>query len=398
MKIFHFYLLCFLTIIFVNNLNAFAQTSEALNSKFYFEENLSIGDDQNPEHLEYLLGSPDLLVTNSKGDIYIADNKYGAIKIFNSEGIYQNNIGSNGRGPGEFMLISAMSILPNDDLLVYDYTLFRATIFDSYGKVKSIIQPKLGPNLNPNKLATFSQDKIVVMQRKFGATRGLISVKDDNLIHIYNSDFSRQLDEFVNVQEMIDINEPFELRFAVGYNNSFSMTDSTLTVAPYFYRGEIYTYAKKGSSWEIEDTLRNYVKSKKPFKPNNDIQFIRDLVMGKIKNYTGGAGIVGSTPNGPISGIMINESLGVFRYNNNKLLHLAFLTIDGKCELYATQFNAAGDVEAQGRVVNLNPGMQPNGYFHTMNFFETDEKNQIYFINYAEEGFTVKRGFIKMRP
>jgi hypothetical protein len=79
---------------------------------------LEIGLPSQP--VEHQLGEPFSVVTDSSGNIYIADESDQSIKTFDREGNYLKSIGGRGRGPGEFMNMSIMTTAGKDTLLIQD--------------------------------------------------------------------------------------------------------------------------------------------------------------------------------------------------------------------------------------------------------------------------------------
>jgi len=93
-----------------------------------FEEELSIGG----EECE-MLARPMLYIADNEGRIFISDYQDQAIKVFDSNGEFIQNIGRQGEGPGEFSNVGRMTFLPDGRLMVTDWGSNRISFFDPEG-------------------------------------------------------------------------------------------------------------------------------------------------------------------------------------------------------------------------------------------------------------------------
>ena len=71
--------------------------------------------------MEYQLGRPKGVLTDSTGNIYIADWASQSIKVFGPDGAYIRTQGRRGRGPSEFQGIHMMARTPDHSLFVMDW-------------------------------------------------------------------------------------------------------------------------------------------------------------------------------------------------------------------------------------------------------------------------------------
>jgi len=98
------------------------------NKAVTLEEDLSIGGQ------EYdMLFRPQKFTVDQKERIYIADYLDQSIKVFDPNGKYIKSIGKKGEGPGEFILIGDLTILPDGRLFVMDRNTRRISLFDTKG-------------------------------------------------------------------------------------------------------------------------------------------------------------------------------------------------------------------------------------------------------------------------
>jgi hypothetical protein len=68
------------------------------------------------------------LEVDDSGRIYVGNGSEKAIQVFDSDGSYLANIGSEGNGPGEFQGILDIGINSNQ-LYAFDFLQFRTTFF-----------------------------------------------------------------------------------------------------------------------------------------------------------------------------------------------------------------------------------------------------------------------------
>lgn len=109
-----------------------AETPLRPNKKVIFERELSIGSEDEAGNV--LLYRPGWYAAGSHGELYIAERQDMEIKVFDSEGRFSSVIGRKGRGPGEFQNIGRLALLPDDRLLVSDWSENRISVFDKKGR------------------------------------------------------------------------------------------------------------------------------------------------------------------------------------------------------------------------------------------------------------------------
>lgn len=92
---------------------------------------LSIGsrDAEGPE----LFGSIAGAVRLSSGVIVVADRKSLELRLFSPTGEHLKTIGRKGGGPGEFQYMSPIQRCAGDSVFVYDFTLWRMSVFSPEG-------------------------------------------------------------------------------------------------------------------------------------------------------------------------------------------------------------------------------------------------------------------------
>ncbi|WP_276130742.1 6-bladed beta-propeller [Balneola vulgaris] len=330
---------------------------------------------------------PTIVVANSEGDIYVADERQGSVLVFDKEGSYIKSIGNKGRGPGEFSKISEMAILPNDEVLVFDFFQRRFTTFSNKGEV---LETKVLPKdvyMYPDYLMYMGENKILSYNRLMEGVRKQIPPEKDFLMHEVSLNDFKVVQSFVPIIHTIDVNKDFE-RYFEGkfYKGLITYRDNILTLAPFFYRGKILQYKKTNGAWKLKKVFEGYRETERVYvEYENPREVIGKGMASNPKQY------------GPLAGIMKNESLGIFQKQNGDYLHLGLLEIGDGQKLYVNLFDEQGELKAHGPVTNLHPGIQKNDFYRRMRFYWMDEQDQLYVIDGAEDGFYVYRGTIELK-
>ena len=103
----------------------------------HLEEDLVIGESEGSE--EYMFSEASDMDVDLEGNIYVLDSKETRIKVFDREGAFLKTIGQKGQGPGEMQSARSLSITPNNEILVSDWSAGALHFFSLDGKfLKSI--------------------------------------------------------------------------------------------------------------------------------------------------------------------------------------------------------------------------------------------------------------------
>lgn len=117
------------------------------------------------QYFEFIMG----IKSDSKGRIYLADQRANRIHVYNSDGEYITGIGREGSGPTEFRGIVEMFIDRNDRLFIYDISNARSVVFEETdgewrpNKFLSIEGTRLGVisgDINDNVILRQSKDQM----------------------------------------------------------------------------------------------------------------------------------------------------------------------------------------------------------------------------------------------
>lgn len=227
-----------------------------------FKEQLVIGGQEDAPK-EYLFGGPEFIETDSEYRIYVATSN-NTIRVFSPEGKHLKTLGGRGRGPGEFLYLSAMAIGADDELIVYDSRSRRLTTFYNLGDsvtTNSFNNPHwLENNIVPLNDGTYAATSSLVSP----SARRILSEhvpgyepihSGNNILYILNQDFSERTHSFFDpYRYMFDREHPLEIKFARSPDFILaSLNDSTLALTHNISNGNIYLINRNnGDIREIE--------------------------------------------------------------------------------------------------------------------------------------------------
>ena len=91
--------------------------------------------------VNYALSAVGGVVVLDDGTIWVGDRHLSAIRRFDVDGLYVDQIGRKGEGPGEFAYPRGMRLLPDGSVVVWDDGQIRISRFDAGGNFLDSFQP-----------------------------------------------------------------------------------------------------------------------------------------------------------------------------------------------------------------------------------------------------------------
>lgn len=82
---------------------------------------------------EYVFGAIGRVSVGGNGEMFVADRQGPVIRMYDREGNFMRNVGSEGRGPGEYSRISGMRTFPDGRLAVWDVNNQRVSVYNRDG-------------------------------------------------------------------------------------------------------------------------------------------------------------------------------------------------------------------------------------------------------------------------
>jgi len=106
---------------------------DAIHGELAPEPSLSIGALRGPDEL--LFDRVVSVVRDGEGNLVVADNGAGEIRLFDAAGSHLRSFGGRGEGPGEFEALVGAWLLPGGSIVAADRRLRRISRFDSRGSL-----------------------------------------------------------------------------------------------------------------------------------------------------------------------------------------------------------------------------------------------------------------------
>lgn len=180
--------------------------------------------------------APGKVVTDSRGRIIIADQGQNKLLVFDGHGDFLYSMGSKGRGPDEFMMISGMGITPEDTLVVFDVTQKLFKRFESSGKYSDTKVPS-GILLNNSLINIEFRDGHPVIIA--GIMKNRSQPERQAFVHILSDDY-QFLSSGVTSEEL-GTDPVFAELYSIS-KVSYILENDILYYVPYLYDGRIYTF------------------------------------------------------------------------------------------------------------------------------------------------------------
>lgn len=237
-------------------LYAQAQTDRTV--KIPMQTNLVIGQQDQP--IENQLGRPVAVRTDSTGNIYVADQGSMSIKVFDAEGAFLREIGSRGRGPGEFQSIRVMDITPDEEIVVIDAMNLRYTFFSTTGEILRSYAMRQDNPFIPLSTAYFD-DYVLGIQLK--ETEAPSWQPRDRIFYAYGDDFQNGMYSFGSFSEL-GYNDRFGIRSFNGRPGSLYRIpgEDCFVYSPGLYTGTFYKYCdREVEGWYLTEIFDGVASS-----------------------------------------------------------------------------------------------------------------------------------------
>ena len=359
-------------------------TVQAQELSFTLHEQLIIGDDEEAP-FEYLFYYPQIVRTDSQGNIYVKDARSADVRVFDANGRYVTTVGKRGEGPGELREVYGMHVDGDDRLIVADRMSRRLTIFTDMGKsftTKSLAED--GRTIAPRPILSLDNSFVLKYVKLFANPEGGPSIMDDRVLHTYDTDFNR-LETFAQLEDIYDLGDPFLNAYSTSSRGMYVATNGTDTIvlAPFVYGGYIYRYTRSNDKWVMEKLkggpvpTRTFIPvSKKDREENQDIR----------KAYISTSG-----PTGTYRARALSQSRGVAVLSTGEILHFPFRTpLKQDFEPQAELFNPNGDLVGFGQLQFDNPELNGNArVMESINIQWIDTADRLYLARKNGEGFFV---------
>ena len=293
-------------------------TAQAQELSFTLHEQLVIGDDEEAPS-EYLFYFPEIVRTDSQGNIYVKDALSADVRVFDANGRYVTTVGKRGEGPGELREVFGMHVDGDDRLIVADRMSRRLTIFTDMGKsfaTKSLAED--GRTIQPNPILSLDNSFVLKYVTLFANPEGGPSIQDDKVLHTYDTDFNR-LETFAQLDDIYDLDDPFLNAYSTspsGMNVATNGTD-TIVLTPTVYGGYIYRYTRSNDKWVMEKLKGGPVPTRAFIPVSKKDMENQDIRRGSITR---------SGPTGSYRARIFSRSRGVAILSTGEILHFPVRT------------------------------------------------------------------------
>ena len=359
-------------------------TVQAQELSFTLHEQLIIGDDEEAPS-EYLFYYPQIVRTDSQGNIYVKDLESADVRVFDANGRYVTTVGKRGEGPGELREVFGMHVDGDDRVIVADRMNRRLTIFTDMGKsftTKSLEED--GRTIAPRPILSLDNSFVLNYVKLFANPEGGPSIQDDKVLHTYDTDFNR-LETFAQLDDIYDMDDPFLNAYSTsprGMNVATNGTD-TIVLAPFVYGGYIYRYTRSNDKWGMEKLKGGPVPTR-AFIPvsQKDIEENQDIRRGSITR---------SGPTGTYRARIFSWSGGVAILSTGEILHFPVrMPLKQDFEPRAELFNQNGDLVGYGKLQFDNPELNGNArVMESIRIQWIDTADRLYLARKNGEGFFV---------
>ena len=359
-------------------------SAQAQQLTFTLSEQIVIGDDEDaPE--EYLFTRPEFVRTDSRGFVYISDQRRADVRVFDGTGQYVTTVGRRGDGPGEMNEVFGMHVDARDRLIVADRNNQRFTVFAEFGKS---VETKPFPDDAwgaPFPILSLGDNLITKYVRLYDDSEGRRPYgKDTKTLHLYDSDLNHR-DTFAELDALFDLSVPFEMSYSNGAGALKMATNGIdrIVLVPQVYSGIIYWYTHAQGNWHME-TWQGGPVPKKSYMAVSEAD-------RESNSELRGSSIITAGPSGVFYGRIFNWSLGIFLLSTGELVHFTKQTpLRGELGHQAELFDAAGNLQGYGPIRFDDPALNRNRkILYRFEVLWIDPADRVYLSRTNEHGFYV---------
>lgn len=120
---------------------------------------LSLGAVAGDPGLEFIRVDEALRLSDAR--IVVVDGRAQDVRVFAADGSFQGWMGGQGEGPGEFLMVGMVGVLPGDTLVLVDHRLQRVSRFTPEGTFLRSFQVHWRERLSPMKIGVFRNGTLV---------------------------------------------------------------------------------------------------------------------------------------------------------------------------------------------------------------------------------------------
>lgn len=216
--------------------NTQAQTPEGIRS-VQLELEWFVGDVDSAS----ILDEPSMAILATDGSAYLVEKSQNTLRHFDREGNELDELGSSGRGPGEFSRVVSMIDVAPDSLFVFDIVNGQISVFSDRGDYVRSVPAGL-----------FGGKALYLLHAKAQAMEWVVSYQPaslwgepESLIHWYRPDQDEITSSVVHPGQVADLDNPlhaFRATLTHLFRSAFVQSDSgrpVVVIVPDLYSGRV---------------------------------------------------------------------------------------------------------------------------------------------------------------
>jgi|GEM_PF-1508271 len=319
--------------------------------------------------------------TDDQGNIYLPDHSAMTIRVFDENGNYHYNIGRLGNGPGEFTNILSLDLF-GDELSVFDRGNNRIVQFLTSGESLRTIMVDGNQMIPAISMHRFTDEEYLFLHKastRIPIENGELNRKS-SFLHIFDRRFSRPQHSFGHADTLIDTSSAFADMYITGMNTGrVWMEDHALWFVPGVYSGRIFKYAKTDGAWKMSGEFKGHLFSDEAILEGSDEAGEISIVVYAPRQET-------------FSGKVLSTSLGIFRLNDGRVMHVSSQYRDDERQTIVEVFNEEGELEGLGRLDEFTFDGDDRG--SGIGPFWKDQNDRFYFLDHSEDAPVLRTGMI----
>ena len=293
-------------------------------------EVLLLGGDESAS-AEYLFGDPSYIVTDAQGRIYVADEAFMNIRVYDDSGRYIRTLGERGQGPMEFQSFTGLAINHEQELIALDRRNGRITRFSTEGQLLSTHprQRRARAVIRP------FRDGYLFLSHQTSEPGDT-----DHLFRVYGPGFEQPNVTFGSTDQIADPFNMIETSSLDSEPGSFIFTDGGLLYVPSLYEGKLYLYSEAGGQWALTSTIDGLVEKRAYTEVTNPSIYENADMMIFYAGTEKGARVH-------------NSSLGLFRLQDDQIVHFTKVEFGRQRNFGVEVFDGDGQLVGYGAIEKI---------------------------------------------
>jgi len=336
---------------------------------------------EDSDDLNYLFSNVRAVVVNSKGEVFITNTSDHTIRVFNKDGEFLRKMGGKGRGPGEFMDLTSISIDAQDRVTAVDRFQDKVVRFEAYSSdFDELLLPET--SLATLRMAQTLPNGHMVMVYKH--TEGPNS--EANMVHQVDTENEKVIGRYVDAfTYFYDHNKPIEVEMSsVSRYEATKLGSDKIALSSGNYTGTVAIFDFKTASTKLIG------KQLKPFYEEftgRNREYYESQGYSGIITISGQNGRFMYQPHGYILGLVGNSKYLLQFYamheTNSRVTYVDIYSSDGKF-IAKQSLMSSGITFFDGRYYSALPKFMDES--NNLYIYESSEfpKVQVYATNLDE--------------